>query len=123
VLLLASATVYEGTLAVGQECEEWFPGRYFYRADFSSFQQAGHFRLEVDRKGKEYISSDFEIGKCALAAQTLPAIIQYYQHQRANSPEELEADQHLLLYGSTNRVDLRGGWCDASGDVKTSIAK
>jgi hypothetical protein len=22
-----------------------------------------------------------------------------------------------LLYGSTNRVDLRGGWCDASGDV------
>ncbi len=27
------------------------------------------------------------------------------------------ADEHLLLYGSTNRVDLRGGWCDASGDV------
>jgi hypothetical protein len=23
----------------------------------------------------------------------------------------------VLLYGSTNRIDLRGGWCDASGDV------
>jgi hypothetical protein len=52
-----------------------------------------------------------------LATQTVPAIIGFYQHQRANTPEELKADQHLLLYGSTNTVDLRGGWCDASGDV------
>jgi hypothetical protein len=111
------ATMFEGTLAGAQECEEWSPGRYFYRADFSSFQQAGHFKLAVDWQGREYSSYDFEIGKRALAAQTLPAIIQFYQHQRANSPEELRADQHLLLYGSTNRVDLRGGWCDASGDV------
>jgi len=41
----------------------------------------------------------------------------FNRHQRANSPEELKADEHLLLYGSTNTVDLRGGWCDASGDV------
>jgi hypothetical protein len=112
-----SSTVFEGTLAGGQECEEWFPGRFFYRADFSSLKQAGHFRIATERSGKEYNSIDFEIGKNALAAETVPAIIQFYQHQRANSPEELKADQHLLLYGSTNRVDLRGGWCDASGDV------
>jgi hypothetical protein len=29
----------------------------------------------------------------------------------------LQADEHLILFGSTNTVDLRGGWCDASGDV------
>jgi len=114
---LTLATVFEGTLADGQECAEWFPGRFFYRAAFSSFQQPGHFRLAVDQAGKEYNSFDFEIGKSALATQTVPAIIKYYQHQRANSPEELKADQHVLLYGSSNRVDLRGGWCDASGDV------
>jgi hypothetical protein len=114
---VTSETVFEGTLAGGQECEEWFPGRSFYRADFSSLQQTGHFRLAIERNGKEYHSFDFEIGKDALATQTVPAIIQFYHHQRANSPEELKADQHLLLYGSTNRVDLRGGWCDASGDV------
>jgi len=114
---LTLATVFEGSLAGGQECKEWCPGRYFYQADFSSFRQPGHFRLATDRNGKEYHSFDFEIGKVALAAQTVPAIIQFYQHQRANSPEESKADQHLLLYGSTNRVDLRGGWCDASGDV------
>jgi hypothetical protein len=114
---LTMMTVFEGTMEGSQECAEWFPGRFFYRADFSSLERPGHFRLAVERNGKERNSSDFEIGKSALATQTVPAIIQYYHHQRANSPEELKADQHLLLYGSTNRVDLRGGWCDASGDV------
>jgi hypothetical protein len=110
-------TVFEGALEAGQTCEEWFPGKIYYRADFSSFQRSGHFNLTTERDGKEYRSFDFEIGNGALAAETVPAIIQYYHHQRANSPEELEGDQHVLLFGSTNRVNLRGGWCDASGDV------
>jgi Glycosyl hydrolase family 9/Cellulase N-terminal ig-like domain len=112
-----SEPVFEARLADGHECEEWFPGKSFYRADFSSLRRTGHFRLVIEQNRKEYRSIDFEIGKGALAAQTAPAIIQFYQHQRANSPEELKADQHVLLYGSSNRVDLRGGWCDASGDV------
>lgn len=114
---LNSATVFEGTPSAGQQCEEWFPGRFFYRADFSNLRQAGRFSLALEWNGKEYHSFDFEIGNRALATQTVPAIIQYYRHQRANSPEELKADEHVLLYGSTNRVDVRGGWCDASGDV------
>ncbi len=114
---LSSSTAFEGKLEASQKCAEWFPGRYFYRADFSSLQQPGHFKLAIAQNGKERESYDFEIGKSALATQTVPAIIQYYRHQRANSPEELKADEHVLLYGSTNRVDLRGGWCDASGDV------
>ncbi len=113
----SSEILFEGTLPGGEECKEWFPGRYFYRADFSSFQRAGHFKLQVEQNGRKYNSVEFEIGKNALATQTVPAIIQFYRHQRANSPEELKADEHLLLYGSTNTVDLRGGWCDASGDV------
>ena len=113
-----STAVFEGTLENAEPCADWFPAKFYYRADFSSLEQPGHFRLAVvEANGKERNSFDFEIGKNALAAQTVPAIIKYYRHQRANSPEELKADQHLLLYGSTNRVDLRGGWCDASGDV------
>ena len=112
-----SNTVFEGTLGAGQECTNWFPGKYFYRADFSSFQRPGHFQLQVDLDGKSYSSFDFEIGKNAPAMQTVPAIISFYQHQRANTPQELKTDEHLILYGSTNTVDLRGGWCDASGDV------
>ncbi|HXI70992.1 MAG TPA: glycoside hydrolase family 9 protein [Verrucomicrobiae bacterium] len=114
---LTLSNVFEGTLTGVQECGEWFPGKYFYRADFSSFQQPGHFRLELEQPGKPCNSFDFEIGEDALAAQAIPAIIGFYQHQRANTPEELKADQHLKLFGSTNTVDLHGGWCDASGDV------
>ncbi|HSY43364.1 MAG TPA: glycoside hydrolase family 9 protein, partial [Candidatus Acidoferrum sp.] len=112
-----SAKVFEGTLADGQDCTNWFPGRYFYRLDFSPFQQPGHFRLHVEEKGASCNSFDFEIGKSLLETQTVPAIIGFFHHQRANSPQELEADRHLILFGSTNTVDLRGGWCDASGDV------
>jgi len=112
-----SNVVFEGTLAGDTECPDWFPAKYFYRADFSSVQRPGRYRLQVDQNQTPCSSFDFEIGKNALATQTVPAIISFYQHQRANTPEELKADRHLLLFGSTNRVDLRGGWCDASGDV------
>ena len=108
---------FTGTLGNAQECVGWFPGRYFYRLDFSAFQRPGHFRLEMTLGGKHHDSFAFEIGNNALATQTVPAVISFYQHQRANTPEELKADAHLILYGSTNTVDLRGGWCDASGDV------
>lgn len=114
---LTLKNVFAGTLSDDQQPDGWFPGRHFYRADFSSFRQSGRFKLQVEAGGKTFTSFDFEIGKSALAAQTVPAIIGFYHHQRANSPQELQADKHLLLYGSTNRVDLRGGWCDASGDV------
>jgi hypothetical protein len=114
---LSSAIVFEGALSGDRECAEWFPGKHFYRVDFSSFHQTGHFRLQIEQGGKRYDSFGFEIGKDALATQTVAAIIGFYQHQRANSPEEWKVDEHLVLYGSTNTVDLRGGWCDASGDV------
>jgi hypothetical protein len=113
----AKKIVFTGKLQGAQECSDWFPGRYFYRIDFSAFGGSGHFKLQVAARGQTYESFPFDIGKNVLATQTIPAIIGFYQHQRANSPEELSADSHLKLYGSTNTVDLRGGWCDASGDV------
>ena len=109
--------VFTGRLQEAQECGDWFPGQFFYRADFSSFRDTGHFKLQVESHGQATDSFPFDIGPDSVAAQTIPAVINFYQHQRANSPEELGADQHLILYGSTNTVDLRGGWCDASGDV------
>jgi hypothetical protein len=112
-----SAIVFQGDLSSGQDCTDWFPGKYFYRMDFSDFRQPGQFRLHLEENGKACDSFDFAIGKNILETETVPAIIGFFHHQRANSPQELEADRHLILYGSTNTVDLRGGWCDASGDV------
>lgn len=109
--------VLNSFLGEKQGCEDWFPGRHFYRADFSGVREGGTFVLRVGQDGKTTESADFEIGPGALASVALPAIIGFYRHQRANTPEELFADRHLLLFGSTNRVDLHGGWCDASGDI------
>lgn len=109
--------VFEGPLGAEQAVEEWFPGRRFYRVDFSGVRRSGACLLRVVSDSGGADSPDFEIAPGALADVALPAIIGFYRHQRANTPEELFADRHLLLFGSTNRVDLHGGWCDASGDI------
>jgi len=114
---LTTETVFEGTLSEGQEMKEWFPGTFYYNADFSSFRTPGYYRLVVNRNGKIISSFNFQIEEHAIARHTLPAIATFFKHQRADSPQELEADKKLILFGSTKTVDLHGGWCDASGDI------
>lgn len=110
-------TELTGTFGAAQKVTGWFPNKVFYQADFSKLTKSGNYKLEFN-DGKELLSSDkFTIEEGALAKLTLSSIIHYYNKQRANSPEELEADKHVKLYGSDKTVDLRGGWCDASGDV------
>ncbi len=110
-------TVFTGTLGPMQQIREWAPGKYFYNADFSSFDQTGDFQLCMKIDGKKYVSDSFHIGSNALAMLTIPSVIHYYHKQRANTPTELSVDAHVKLFGSDKTVDMHGGWCDASGDV------
>ncbi|HEX7652509.1 MAG TPA: glycoside hydrolase family 9 protein, partial [Verrucomicrobiae bacterium] len=110
-------SVFSGELTTNTPVADWFPGRAFYRVDFSAWTNAGTYRVALTAPGWTSQSAEFVIASQILATATIPAITGFYHHQRAASPEELSADQHLLLYGSTNAVDLHGGWCDASGDV------
>ncbi|WP_162852803.1 ThuA domain-containing protein [Dinghuibacter silviterrae] len=105
--------VYTGALSAPQRLDEWDPGKLFYQADFSSFKSPGRYRLSLG----DYSSEPFTIEENALARLTIPSIIHYYHKQRANTPQELAADAHMRLFGSDKTVDIRGGWCDASGDV------
>jgi hypothetical protein len=114
---VAGKSAFTGLLTNAQAMAEWLPGKLFYRADFSAFTKAGKYRLRIKVAGKVYTSYAFEVGENALAKQTLSAIIHYYNKQRANTPQELTADAKLQLFGSDKTVDMRGGWCDASGDV------
>ncbi|MEI9956128.1 MAG: hypothetical protein WDM90_07470 [Ferruginibacter sp.] len=97
--------------------EEWAPGKFFYNVIFTLLESEGNYQLNIAVDGKQYSSAPFEIGKDLLAKKTIGSIIQYYNRQRANTPQELAADSAVLLYGSNTTVDMRGGWCDASGDV------
>jgi type 1 glutamine amidotransferase len=113
----SGTTVYSGRLGGPQSLDEWAPGKIFRVADFSDFRKTGRFRVRIVMSGKAIRSDPFMIEDKALARLTIGRIIHYYNKQRANTPAELAADEHLSVSGSTEKVDLRGGWCDASGDV------
>lgn len=108
---------YSGSLTAGAEVNDWQSGIFFQTADFSSFTNQGKFRITVEIQGKEFDSPEFIIDENALGSIAFPAILNFFKGQRASSPEELEADKAIKLYGSDKTVDLHGGWCDASGDV------
>src|SRR5882757_7715514 len=109
--------VYVNILAKPQQVIDWDVKKIFYQADFSAFVLPGNYKLSVNIGGKQYFSYPFDVDDNALAKQTIPAILHYLRKQRANTPIERANDQHIPLYGSDKTVDLRGGWCDASGDV------
>jgi type 1 glutamine amidotransferase len=109
--------VFSGTLLPGIQVKEWSADLFYSQADFSSFSKPGYYKLLVNLDDKEYSSYDFHIGDKAIGKTAIPAIINFFYHQRANSPQELEADKTLILFGSEKTVDLHGGWCDASGDI------
>lgn len=109
--------VFTSSVGKAQKVEEWNPGQIFYQADFSSFEKNGNYKITISVDGTIYSSANFSIEKNILAKNTISSIVHYYNKQRANTPEELEADKNMLLFGSTKRVHVHGGWCDASGDV------
>jgi hypothetical protein len=117
VNIATGGVAYTGLLTEPETIADWAPGKLFFQADFSAFKIAGKYRLRIKYNGAVYTSFPFEIGENAVARRTLSAIIHYYNKQRANTPGELAADAKMQLFGSNQRVDLRGGWCDASGDV------
>lgn len=110
-------SVFTGTLKGPEQINDWVKNAFFYQADFSSFKLIGKYKLSISVNGKPYLSDDFEVNENALAVNTLPSIISYYNKQRANTPTELDVDKAVILYGSNKTADVRGGWCDASGDV------
>ena len=115
--LTDSKVVFNGMLSDAGKIDEWRPGEFFYNADFSSFQSRGKYKLSITIKGKNYTSDEFQIDDNALARLTIPSILHYYRKQRADTKGEMTADEQVQLAGSEERVDMRGGWCDASGDV------
>ena len=115
--IITHYTEFNGTLGTPQSVAEWAPGKTYYRADFSSFKKSGSYKISITIAGKSYASYPFKIEDDALAKLTISSIVHYYHKQRANTPQELEADAHMRLTGSDKTVDIRGGWCDASGDV------
>ncbi|WP_433764241.1 glycoside hydrolase family 9 protein [Flavobacterium ginsenosidimutans] len=110
-------TVFTSKIGNAESVEDWKLGKLYYKADFSSFQKSGNYKISIKIEDQNYTSARFSIEENILAKRTISSIVHYYNKQRANTTEELQADKNMLLFGSSKKVDVHGGWCDASGDV------
>ena len=108
--------VLTGRVGKATQVKEW--NDYWYAPiDFTSLSKPGYYQIHVLSNNKRYESFAFEIGNQLLTKRLIPAITNFFEGQKANSKEELSGDEHVKLFGTEKTVDLRGGWCDASGDV------
>lgn len=112
-----SKVVFESALGASQDVKDWKTGQQYYVVDFSNYNQKGSYKVQTIVDGKKVQSPRFQIGKDALSLTTLPSIAHYYRKQRANTSTEWKADKAVKIGSSQRTADLRGGWCDASGDV------
>ena len=114
---ITSKPVFSGKLARAEQVTDWDSLNWYSSADFSAFVRPGTYKIQLVVKGEKYQSYPFKIEDRALGKIGIPAIVNFFNHQRANSKEELGADKQIRLFGSDQTVDLQGGWCDASGDI------
>jgi hypothetical protein len=110
-------TAFSGKIANSEQVVDWDTHTWYSRIDFSRFDKTGVCFIRIKYEGKVYQSYPIKVAEQAIPETAIPAIVNFFYHQRASSSQEQEADSAIILFGSNKTVDLRGGWCDASGDV------
>ncbi|MEZ8144389.1 chitobiase [Enterovibrio norvegicus FF-33] len=91
--------------------DQWHSGDV-YQLDFSALDQSGEFCIKVG----DTTSPAFSIADGILFDRTFSDVIHYFKSQRCTGTFD-QHDRQAPLLGSERRIDVRGGWYDASGDV------
>ncbi|MFH4592044.1 glycoside hydrolase family 9 protein [Vibrio alginolyticus] len=117
-LICATSEQTVATFAVEEQGKvaNWHQG-YFYLIDFSSFTTSGDYFLQVE----DTRSSSFIVGEHILLGQTLSDVIHYFKSQRCGGIFD-QQDRQLPVLNSNKKVDVHGGWYDASGDVSKYLS-
>ncbi|MCR9884975.1 glycoside hydrolase family 9 protein [Vibrio alginolyticus] len=117
-LICATSEQTEATFAVEEQGKvaNWHQG-YFYLIDFSSFTTSGDYFLQVEDTRSSY----FIVGEHILLDQTLSDVIHYFKSQRCGGIFD-QQDRQLPVLNSNKKVDVHGGWYDASGDVSKYLS-
>ncbi len=101
--------------ATGQ-IDQWQVG-FASTIDFSFFDQKGEFYIELG----DFRSHSFTIEKQILFKRTFSDLLHYFKSQRAGGAFE-KHDHSVALFESDKRVNVSGGWYDASGDVSKYLS-
>lgn len=109
---------FEGSLTKTGKVDGW-QGRFFHQGDFSALIKPGRYQIEV--KGRH--SEHFLLGERLLPEACLSDLLYYFRIQRSSGAYD-KADRALAVFGDPQRgrVDVHGGWFDASGDVSKYLS-
>ncbi|ODP99828.1 glycoside hydrolase family 9 protein [Salinivibrio sp. SS2] len=111
--------VAQFALQQGTQLNNWQIGTA-YTLDFSAFAHRGRYQLMLLTDTPVY-SHPFEIRDNCLFHTTFSDLLHYFKSQRCSGIYE-HADQRAKVFGSDERMDVSGGWYDASGDVSKYLS-
>ncbi|MBR3070348.1 MAG: glycoside hydrolase family 9 protein [Fibrobacter sp.] len=120
-LMSGGSAVKTGKLSAGSNPDNWLSNGKFYVAELKDVAP-GKYTLQVSENGQPQQSSEFTVGENALAKNTLATVLDYFYNDRANNPTVEGWDKSMGVYNSSKKVDVHGGWYDASGDVSKYLS-
>ncbi|HEY2928997.1 glycoside hydrolase family 9 protein [Piscinibacter sp.] len=112
--------VFSGTLRPRGAVAQWRDWQY-WEADFSALQTTGEFFLALDGAQPPLVSQPFGVSANPFDSQLLSDLLHYLKSQRCSGVFD-EADRACPVFGSDARVDVHGGWYDASGDCSKYLS-
>lgn len=95
----------------------------FWSLDFSGLTETGRFAIEIPAAPQSAIRSEpFEVEEDLLLDKTIPAVLRYLRSQHCTGIWDA-ADHNAGFVGRrSDRVDVHGGWYDASGDTSKYLS-
>lgn len=112
---------YKGQIFKSGRVFDW-KNYYFWLINFSDFQENGFYYIKIKSDSKDIISETFEINKKLLEKKCLSNILFYFKAQRSSGRYD-KSDCSTPFYGKRkDKVDVHGGWFDASGDVSKYLS-
>jgi GH18 family chitinase len=113
--------VYKGMTATGTGVDRW-KNWQFWGLDFTDVQREGTYIIEAQDRDQTLRSFPFKIKKNILERFTISDVLFYFKGQRKSGLFD-KADRDLAFQGSDRkRVDVHGGWYDASGDYGVHLS-
>ncbi|MDB6017720.1 MAG: glycoside hydrolase [Pedosphaera sp.] len=112
---LTGKEVFSGLAAQKGPVQQWKDWS-FWTVDFSAVTNEGTYIIECSTDKGIVRSFPFLIQHDLLEKNTLSNVIYYFKGQRCSGLLDI-ADRHQKFEGgSTNTIDVHGGWYDATGD-------
>ena len=121
-LMSGGSAVQTGKLSTGTNPDNWTNNGKFYVATLDKGVTAGSYTLQITENGQPVNSDEFKVIDNALATSTLGAVLDYFYDDRANNATVEGWDKNLPVYKSEKKLDVHGGWYDASGDVSKYLS-